>query len=313
MDEDHHNILARIAEALERLAPAAGNMPQWDGAEAFQWEARTARLAPVPKVARVQLSLLKGINQQRDLLVANTERFARGLPANNALLWGARGTGKSALIKATHAHVRSSCKLDLKLIEIHKEDINSLGILLSTLSEAPVRVILFCDDLSFDASDNAYRALKTVLEGGIAGRPANVIFYATSNRRHLMPRDMIDNERSTAIHPDEAIEVRPRCRTASVCGLAFTTSARWTTSTSWPVTPPTTRSKSIGRSWSVAHWNGPSHEARAQVAWPGNSSRIWQANWVSDLPWPSSDSPADQRAFRRVEFRNEAARGRHCR
>ena len=206
MDEDHHNILARIAEALERLAPAAGNMPQWDGAEAFQWEARTARLVPVPKVARVQLSLLKGINQQRDLLVANTERFARGLPANNALLWGARGTGKSALIKATHAHVRSSCKLDLKLIEIHKEDINSLGILLSTLSEAPVRVILFCDDLSFDASDNAYRALKTVLEGGIAGRPANVIFYATSNRRHLMPRDMIDNERSTAIHPDEAIE-----------------------------------------------------------------------------------------------------------
>lgn len=206
MADDQLSVLKRIAEALESLAPGSRTKPQWAAAEAFLWDARLEGLVPVPHVARIDLGLLKGLDRQRDLLVANTERFARGLPANNALLWGARGTGKSALVKATHAHARKASGADLKLIEIHKDDIGSLGALLQVLSSAPVQAILFCDDLSFDSSDNAYRALKTVLEGGIAGRPQNVIFYATSNRRHLMPRDMIDNERSTAIHPDEAIE-----------------------------------------------------------------------------------------------------------
>jgi predicted AAA+ superfamily ATPase len=206
MADEQLNLLKRIAEALESLAPKPHVEPHWQAADAFLWDPRTAGLVPVPHVARIDLSLLKGLDRQRELLVANTERFAKALPANNALLWGARGTGKSALVKATHAHIRNTSGADLKLIEIHKEDIASLGDLLIILAQAPVQAILFCDDLSFDSSDNAYRALKTVLEGGIAGRPHNVIIYATSNRRHLMPRDMIDNERSTAIHPDEAIE-----------------------------------------------------------------------------------------------------------
>jgi hypothetical protein len=206
MADDQISLLKRIAEALEGLAPKRQPAPQWQAAGAFLWDARTETLVPVPHVARVDLGLLKGLDQQRDLLVANTQRFAKGLPANNALLWGARGTGKSALVKATHAHVAAASGVDLKLIEIHKDDIGTLGALLHLLSDAPVQALLFCDDLSFDASDNAYRALKTVLDGGIAGRPRNVIVYATSNRRHLMPRDMIDNERSTAIHPDEAVE-----------------------------------------------------------------------------------------------------------
>lgn len=206
MADDQITLLTRIAEALERLAPKPRAEIAWSAAEAFLWEAHDQTLLPVQHVARVDLVLLKGLDQQRKRLVANTERFARGLPANNALLWGARGTGKSALVKATHAHARATCNADLKLIEIHKHDIGTLGALLPILARAPVQAILFCDDLSFDSSDNAYRSLKTVLEGGLAGRPHNVIFYATSNRRHLMPRDMIDNERSTAIHPDEAIE-----------------------------------------------------------------------------------------------------------
>ena len=199
-------LLNRIADALERLAPPRVTPPVWTDAEAFLWNAGTLSLTPVTAIARVPLGLLRGIDQQRDLLWGNTRRFASGLPANNALLWGARGTGKSALVKAVHGAVRAETKADLKLIEIHREDISTLGTLLALLAHAPVQAILFCDDLSFDAGDGAYRALKTVLEGGIAGRPGNVVFYATSNRRHLMPRDMIDNERSTAIHPDEAIE-----------------------------------------------------------------------------------------------------------
>jgi len=206
MADEQLKLLKRIAEALESLAPKPRAEPQWQAAEAFLWDPHTGGLNPVLQIARVDLGLLKGLDRQRDLLVANTLRFAKALSANNALLWGARGTGKSALVKATHAHVRQASGADLKLIEIHKDDIATLGDLLAILSTAPAQAILFCDDLSFDSSDNAYRALKTVLEGGIAGRPRNVIFYATSNRRHLMPRDMIDNERSTAIHPDEAIE-----------------------------------------------------------------------------------------------------------
>lgn len=201
-----HDLLARIATAIERLAPPVPKAPDWPAAEAFVWDATSLSLLPVRRVARIPIGLLKGIDRQRDTLLANTRRFAGSLPANNALLWGARGTGKSALVKAVHDAVHGDGQPALKLVEIHREDIATLGHLLGLLAGAPVQVILFCDDLSFDAGDGAYRALKTVLDGGIAGRPGNVIFYATSNRRHLMPREMIDNERASAIHADEAIE-----------------------------------------------------------------------------------------------------------
>ena len=203
---DQMALLQRIASALERLAPAPDSVPPWTAGDGLIWDASKRSLVPLGRISRVPLELLKGIDRQRDQLLANTRRFAKGLPANNALLWGARGTGKSALVKAVHASVAAEASATLKLIEIHREDIATLGQLLALLAGAPVRAVLFCDDLSFDAHDAAYRPLKTVLEGGIAGRPDNVIFYATSNRRHLMPREMIDNERSTAIHPDEAIE-----------------------------------------------------------------------------------------------------------
>ncbi len=205
MTEDRA-ILERIAAALERLSPQPPKPPVWEASEGFVWNPAARTLDPLARIARVPLPLLKGIDRQRDQLVANTTRFARGLPANNALLWGARGTGKSALVKAVHARVAAETGAPLKLVEIHREDIASLGTLLALLADAPVLTILFCDDLSFEAGDAAYRPLKTVLEGGIAGRPANVVFYATSNRRHLMPREMIENERSTALHPDEAVE-----------------------------------------------------------------------------------------------------------
>src|ERR1700719_866775 len=200
-------ILGRIAAALERLAPAAPASPDFAAAEAFVWYPEGRRLAAVRRVNRVEMSLLKGIDRVRDLLVENTERFARGLPANNALLWGARGMGKSSLVKAAHASIGAAHPAaGLKLIEIHREDIESLPELMGLLRNAPQRFIVFCDDLSFDAEDTTYKSLKTMLEGGIEGRPENVIFYATSNRRHLMARDMIENERSTAINPGEAVE-----------------------------------------------------------------------------------------------------------
>jgi hypothetical protein len=200
-------ILGRIADALERLAPAAPLPPGFSTAEAFVWHPEGRRLAAVRRVNRVEMSLLKGIDLVRDLLVENTERFARGLPANNALLWGARGMGKSSLVKAAHAAIGAAHpEAGLKLIEIHREDIESLPELMALVRDAPQRFIVFCDDLSFDAEDTSYKSLKTMLEGGIEGRPANVIFYATSNRRHLMARDMVENERSTAINPGEAVE-----------------------------------------------------------------------------------------------------------
>ena len=204
--DKEHETLTRIAAALERLAPAPAGPPNWGSADAFIWAAAEGRLEAVATIARVPLALLKGIDRQRDTLLENTRRFAKGLPANNALLWGARGTGKSALVKAVHAAAQSDASSPLKLVEIHREDVGSLGHLLKLIADGPAQVILFCDDLSFDAQDGAYRPLKTVLEGGLAGRPRNVLFYATSNRRHLMPREMVENERSTAIHPDEVIE-----------------------------------------------------------------------------------------------------------
>jgi predicted AAA+ superfamily ATPase len=204
----------RIAAALEAIAshlsaasPGPGRPESFATADAFVWHP-DGRLAPVPRVSRVDLGLLKGIDRMRDILIENTERFADGLPANNALLWGARGMGKSSLVKATHANINLNRKPAdrLKLIEIHREDIESLPGLMDLLRASDFRFIVFCDDLSFDGNDASYKSLKAVLEGGIEGRPDNVILYATSNRRHLLAREMIENERSTAINPGEAVE-----------------------------------------------------------------------------------------------------------
>lgn len=199
------NALARIAGALERLAPAPGAAPDFDVADAFVWQVEPDRLEPVPRVSRIDLSLLVGIDRARDVLLENTRRFARGLPANNALLWGARGMGKSSLVKAVHAAMLAD-GLELKIVEVQREDLPSIGRLMNFLRVAETRFLLYCDDLSFSHDDQHYKSLKAVLDGGIEGRPPNVVFYATSNRRHLMPRDMIENERSTAISPSEAAE-----------------------------------------------------------------------------------------------------------
>jgi uncharacterized protein len=198
------DLLRRVAEALERLSPPAAPRPDF-AAEAFVWHTGPDRLEPIARVARVDLSLLVGVNRARDILLENTRHFALGLPANNALLWGARGMGKSSLVKAIHAKVRSE-GADLKIVELAREDLPSVARLLDHLASSDRRFILFCDDLSFSHDDQHYKSLKAVLDGGIAGRPENVVLYATSNRRHLMPRDMIENERSTAISPSEAVE-----------------------------------------------------------------------------------------------------------
>jgi len=207
---DQNDLLRRIADALDRLAPPEAGPLDLGGADAFVWQAEREALLPVAQVNRVALPLLRGIDRQCDRLYANTERFARGLPANNALLWGARGMGKSSLVKAVHGAVNEALPGDggapIALVEIHREDIPSLPRLLHGLKDVSRRCVLFCDDLSFDLADTSYKSLKAVLEGGVEGRPDNVIFYATSNRRHLMPRDMIENERSTAINPSEAVE-----------------------------------------------------------------------------------------------------------
>ncbi|HVY14741.1 MAG TPA: ATP-binding protein [Rhodopila sp.] len=204
---DHMTALVtRIAEALERLAPPPPAPVDLTAADAFVWHPSPAHLAPVRKVSRVAIGLLKGVDRQRDILSENTLRFTRGLPANNAMLWGARGMGKSSLVKATHALANQEMPGSLVLIEIHREDIRTLPDLLNLLREQDRRCLILCDDLSFEKEDADYKALKSVLDGGIEGRPENVLFYATSNRRHLMPRDMIENERSTAINPNEAIE-----------------------------------------------------------------------------------------------------------
>jgi hypothetical protein len=201
-------LLARIADALDRLAPPPRPRPDFSAADAFVWHADRGALAPVASVNRVDIALLRGVDRVRDMLLENTGRFARGLPANNALLWGARGMGKSSLVKAAHAEINRGAKDEgrLKLVEIHREDIESLPTLMALMRETRHRFIVFCDDLSFDGGDASYKSLKAALEGGIEGRPANVLFYATSNRRHLLPRDMMENERSSAINPGEAVE-----------------------------------------------------------------------------------------------------------
>ena len=208
MTPDTTSLLVRIAEAMERLAPPAPPKPDFAAADAFVWRAERGELQPVSKVNRVEIGLLHGVDRVRDALLENTTRFARGLPANNALLWGARGMGKSSLVKAAHAAINAELRLPLplKLIEIHREDIESLPALMTVLRADPHPFLVFCDDLSFDHDDTSYKSLKAALDGGVEGRPANVVFYATSNRRHLLPRDMMENERSTAINPGEAVE-----------------------------------------------------------------------------------------------------------
>ena len=197
--------LNRIAAALERMSPAPLPAPDFNVASAFVWQVEPDRLTPVAQINRVDLDLLVGINRSRDTLLENTRRFAAGFAANNALLWGARGMGKSSLVKAVHGAVQGDHP-DLKLVELQREDLPTVGRLLGHLRTTDQRFILFCDDLSFSHDDQHYKSLKAILDGGIEGRPENVLFYATSNRRHLMPRDMIENERSSAINPSEAVE-----------------------------------------------------------------------------------------------------------
>lgn len=198
--------LKRIADALERQAGPVAAVPDWSAADCFVWNPARIALMPVARVNRVDLSLIRGVDHVKTILYENSKRFADGLPANNVLLWGARGMGKSSLVKAIHATINRDAKSPLKLVEVHREDISTLPDLMELLKHAPFQIILFCDDLSFDNDDTSYKSLKAALDGGVEGRPENVVFYATSNRRHLLPRNMIENEQSTAINPSEAVE-----------------------------------------------------------------------------------------------------------
>ena len=203
----NQEILNRIAEALERISPNIDEKIDLSKSDGFIYDDSLKNLKPVKKISRIPIQLLKGLENQKDILLKNTQNFANNLPANNALLWGAKGTGKSSLVKSVHAEINIQNNEKIKLIEIHREDINNLPYLLSKLADYKEnKFILLCDDLSFDAGENTYKSLKSVLDGGIEGKPDNIIFYATSNRRHLMPRDMIENERSTSINPSEAVE-----------------------------------------------------------------------------------------------------------
>ncbi|MGG6893614.1 ATP-binding protein [Rhizobium sp. BR 315] len=210
MTEDQNALILaevrRLADALERLAGPAPAVNDWNAADCFVWAPARLHLQPVQRPNRVALTLIRGVDHVRDILHENTLRFADGFAANNVLLWGARGMGKSSLVKAVHEDVRRSTGISLKLIEVHREDISSLPVLLDILKATPHRIIIFCDDLSFDHDDTAYKSLKAALDGGVEGRPDNVLFYATSNRRHLLPRHMMENEQSTAINPSEAVE-----------------------------------------------------------------------------------------------------------
>ena len=198
--------IRRLTDAVERLAGPAAAENDWAVADCFVWAPARQHLQPIARPNRVALSLIRGVDHVRDILHENTSRFAEGFPANNVLLWGARGMGKSSLVKAVHEDVRRESGVSLKLVEVHREDISSLPVLLDMLKGVDHRVIVFCDDLSFDHDDTAYKSLKAALDGGVEGRPENVVFYATSNRRHLLPRHMMENEQSTAINPSEAVE-----------------------------------------------------------------------------------------------------------
>ena len=205
MTTEKNDQLERIADALERLAPKTEDFPNFDNFSAFMWHVAPDYLEPLKITNAVDISLLKGIDQVSDILLNNTMQFANGFPANNALLWGARGMGKSSLVKAVYTKINKD-GLNLKIVELQRDDLGSVSRLLKVLRGLPYKFILFCDDLSFSYDDQNYKSLKAILDGGLEGRPENVIFYATSNRRHLMPRDMIENERSSSINPSEAVE-----------------------------------------------------------------------------------------------------------
>ncbi|OCP00957.1 MULTISPECIES: ATP-binding protein [unclassified Ensifer] len=198
--------MQKLSAAIERMAGPAAAANDWNAAECFVWAPASHHLQPVAKPNRIELSLITGVDHVRDILLDNTLRFADGYPANNVLLWGARGMGKSSLVKSVHAQVARDTGVAVKLVEVHREDIATLPALMDILKNAPVPVIVFCDDLSFDHDDTSYKSLKAVLDGGVEGRPSNVLLYATSNRRHLLPRHMMENEQSTAINPSEAVE-----------------------------------------------------------------------------------------------------------
>jgi len=210
VQEDHVKLLlaeiARLNAAVERIAGPAPAVNDWQAADCFVWAPARQHLQPVRRPNRIDIGLIRGVDHVRDILVDNTVRFARGLPANNVLLWGARGMGKSSLVKSVHQLAAQETESGLKLVEVHREDISTLPVLMEILKAAPFPVIVFCDDLSFDHDDTSYKSLKAALDGGVEGRPDNVLLYATSNRRHLLPRDMMENEQSTAINPSEAVE-----------------------------------------------------------------------------------------------------------
>ena len=298
LQQDLLTQLERIADALKRAHPAQQASAPFDASDAFVWRPDPPGLMAVASVNRVEMMLLKGIDSARDRVVENTERFAAGLPANNALLWGARGMGKSSLIKAVHVSINRSLEgvPPLKLVEIHREDIATLPDLMALVRDSDLRFLIFCDDLSFDFDDTSYKSLKAALEGGIEGRPRNALFYATSNRRHLLPRDMMENERSTAINPSEAVEEKVSLSDRSACGSAFTAAARTTISTWCAVMPTTTLCRRNGRPCAPRLLNGPPHEAAARAALPGNSSRTRRGGSAFSFEGSPNRSP-DQPAF----------------
>jgi len=245
----------QLLEILTRMAPPCPQPIDFDAADCFVWDASHLSFEPVAQVNRVELALIRAVDRVRDILLDNTRRFACGYAANNVLLWGARGMGKSSLVKSVQAFINADDGVTqpLKLVEIHREDIDSLPMVLKQLKGQNARFILFCDDLSFDHDDTSYKSLKAALEGGVEGRPDNVIFYATSNRRHLMPRDMIDNERSSAINPSESVE--EKVSLSDRFGL-----------------------------WVGKPWNGQQHGATDQGEWRGNLFKIWPGGLVKNLP-----------------------------
>jgi uncharacterized protein len=265
------HLLERIAGALERLAPAPPAVADLAAHEAFVWRAQPPGLDAVHKVNRVDISLLQGIELTREQLLDNTRRFANGLPANNALLWGARGMGKSSLVKAAQALVNAETGGLLKIVEIHREDINSLPQLTTLLrSHTEMRFIVFCDDLSFDAQDTSYKSLKAALDGGLEGRPENVVFYATSNRRHLLPRDMIENERSTAINPSEAVQEKVSLSDRFGLWLGFHNCSQDEFSRCWMVMRSILTCKFPRLTCMPPVWNGRSHAGHGLDGWLGS-------------------------------------------
>jgi len=266
--------LRRLNVAMERLAGPAPALNDWNAADCFVWTPVNSFLQPVSRPNRIALKLIRGVDHVRDILHENTLRFADGFPANNVLLWGARGMGKSSLVKAVHEDVRAASDVPLKLVEVHREDIHTLPALLDILKASGERVIVFCDDLSFDHDDTAYKSLKAALDGGIEGRPDNVLFYATSNRRHLLPRHMMENEQSTAINPSEAVEEKVSLSDRFGLWLGFHKCGQEDYLTMIDSYANISISALIAKPCITRRWNGRPRAAAAPVASPGNIFRM---------------------------------------